>query len=172
MTREAGLCCGLSVLTPSRLPPGCHDASCTLVVKLSSATRLSLLAGQPKPIRAVLLTWVCGTAVRRPLAMDTTSSCTASSPSSESSLTLTWTARNLPSGLKAALAAALAAGSSTDTCRPVARFSTCTPQRAAHGGAQAISVALAAITAARLPLGCVADGSHTLPGIVPDSWGT
>jgi hypothetical protein len=36
-----------------------------LVVKLSSATRLSLLAGQPKPIRALLLTQVCGTVVGR-----------------------------------------------------------------------------------------------------------
>ena len=58
MTREAGLCCGPSVVIASRWAPGCHDASCTLVVKLSSATRLSLLAGQPKPTRAVLLTQV------------------------------------------------------------------------------------------------------------------
>src|SRR5271170_5988679 len=153
MTREAGLYCGLSVVMASRRAPGCHDASCTFVVNLSSATRLSLLAGQPKPIRALLLTQVCGTVVRRPLATDTSSSCTASSPSAESSLKLTWTARKLPSGLKTALVAAPAAGSSTDICRPVARFSTCTPQRAAHGGTQAISVALAAITSAKLRLG-------------------
>src|SRR6266567_6082714 len=56
MTREAGLCCGLSTAMASRLAPGRHDASCTLVVKLNSATRLSLLAGQPKPMRASLLT--------------------------------------------------------------------------------------------------------------------
>ena len=36
----------------SQLAPRCHDASCTLVVNLSSATRRSLLAGHPKPIRA------------------------------------------------------------------------------------------------------------------------
>jgi hypothetical protein len=112
MTREAGLCCGVSVVMASRPAPGCHDASCTLAVKLSSATRLSLLSSQPKPIRALPLTWVCATAVRRPLAMVTSSSCTASSPSSEWSLTLTWTARKLPSGPKAALAAELASGSS------------------------------------------------------------
>ena len=47
MTREAGLCCGLSTTMASRLAPGRHDASCTLVVKLNSATRLLLLAGQP-----------------------------------------------------------------------------------------------------------------------------
>ena len=96
MTREAGLCCGPSVVMASRLAPGCHDASCTLVVKLSSATRLSLPTGQPKPIRALLLTQVCGTIVRRPLAVDTSSSCTAGSPSPESSLKLTWT--GVPSG--------------------------------------------------------------------------
>ena len=54
-----------------RPAPGRHDASCTLVVKLSSATRLSLLAGQPKLIRASLLSQVPGTAIRRPLAVDT-----------------------------------------------------------------------------------------------------
>ena len=77
MTREAGLCCGLSTTMASRLAPGRHDASCTLVVKVNSATRLSLSAGQPKPMRASLLTQVCGTAVRRPLGRDTRSSRTA-----------------------------------------------------------------------------------------------
>ena len=48
----------------------------------------------------------------------------------------------------------------------------CTPQRAAHGGAQAISVALAAITRAKLWLGCGGAGSHNVSGIVPESWAT
>src|ERR1035438_10271139 len=258
MTREAGLCCGLSTVMASRLAPGCHDASCTLVVKLSSATTLSLLAGQPKLTRASLLTQVSGMAVRRPLAMDASSSCTAIVPSSVSSLKPTWITRKLPSGLKAALATELASGSSTDTCRPVAgvvseahldhqeaaigaeggigdrtrlgqldrylpaggqiqhlhttacgtrrrpgdlgcarrdhsdrkaalatelasgsstdtcrpvaRFSTCTRQRAAHGGAQAIWVALAAITPAKARLGCGAAGSHNLSAIIPGNW--
>lgn len=86
MTSEAGLCCGVSTAMASRLAPGRHDASCTLVVKLSSATRLSPLAAQPKPTRASLLTQVSGTTVSRPLAMDASSSCTAVAPSSASSL--------------------------------------------------------------------------------------
>ena len=81
--------------------------------------------------------------------MDTSSSCTACPPSSASLLKLTSTARKLPSGLKAALATDLPSGSSAVTCRPVARFSTSTRQRAAHGGAQAIWVVLAAITASK-----------------------
>src|SRR5580658_3675860 len=108
MTREPGLCCGLSAAMASRPAPGRHDVSCTLVVKLSSATRLSLLAGQPKLTRASLLSQVPGTAVR-------------------------W---------------------------PVARFSTSTRQRAAHGGAQAIWVALAAITASKVRLACRVAGFH------------
>src|ERR1035437_5344233 len=130
MTREAGLCCGLSTVMAGQLAPGRHDASCTLVVKFSSATRLSLSAGQPKPARASLLTQVCGTAVRRPLVMDSSSSCTARAPAAESSLKPTWTARKLPSGLKAALATELASGSSTDTCRPLGRLC---PRQAAVG---------------------------------------
>src|SRR5580700_6151095 len=142
MTREAGLCCGLSSAMASRLAPGRHDVSWTLVVKLNSATRLSLLAGQPKLTSASLLSQVPGTAVRRPLVMDSSSSCTACPPSSASLLKLTSTARKLPSGLKAALATDLPWGSAADTCRPVARFSVSTVQRAAHGGAQAIRVVL------------------------------
>ena len=83
MTSRAALCCGESTAMASRLAPGCHDASCTLVVKLSSVTRLSPLAGYPKPTMASLLTQVCGTASRWPLAVDTCSSCTASVPSAE-----------------------------------------------------------------------------------------
>src|SRR5437868_11714923 len=90
MTREAGLCCGLSTTMASRLAPGRHDASCVLVVKLNSATRLLLLAGQPKPMRASLLTQVCGTAVRWPLARENRSSCTALAPFAVLSLKLTW----------------------------------------------------------------------------------
>jgi hypothetical protein len=124
MTREARLCCGLSTTMASRLAPGRHDASCTLVVKPNSATRLSLLAGQPKPMRASLLTQVCGTVVRRPLARETRSSCTARAPFAVLSLKLTSITRERPSGLKAALATELAAGNSTAARRPVARFST------------------------------------------------
>src|SRR6266550_9520367 len=143
MTREAGLCCGVSGAMASRLAPGRHDASCTVVVKFSSATRLSPLAGHPKPTRALLLTQVCGTVVRRPLGMDTSSSCTACAPSAELLLKVSWTASRLPPGLKAALATELATGSSTVACRPVARFSTRTRQRATHGGTQATWLALA-----------------------------
>jgi hypothetical protein len=167
MTKEAGLCCGLSSAMASRPAPGRHDVSCTLVVKLSSATRLSLPAGQPKLTRASLLSQVPGTTVRRPLAMDTSSSCTACPPSSASLLRLTSTARNLPSGLKAAVATDLPCGSSAVTCRPVARFSTSTRQRAAHDGAQAIWVALAAITALKVRLARGAAGFHYRSAIAP-----
>jgi hypothetical protein len=160
MTREAGVCGGLSKAVASRAAPGRQDISCTLVVKLNSATRLSLLAGQPKLIRASLLSEVPGTAIRRPLTMDITSSRTACPPSLASLLKLTSTARKRPSGLKAALAADLPSGSSAVTCRPVARFSTCTRQRAAHGGVQAIRVVLAAITASKVRLACGSAGSH------------
>src|SRR6266581_3800314 len=146
MTREAGLCCGLSTAMASRLAPGRQDASCTLVVKLSSATRLSRPAAHPKPTRALLLTQVWGTAVRRPVAVDTSSSCTGCAPSAELLLKLSSTARRPPSGLKAALATELAAGSPTVSGRPVARFSTCRRQRVTHGGTQATWVVLAAIT--------------------------
>src|SRR5580698_8737241 len=78
MARGAGRWAGPSAAIASRLAPGRHDASWVLVVKFSSATRLSPLAGQPKPTRASLLAQVCGTTVSRPLAMDTDSSCTAS----------------------------------------------------------------------------------------------
>src|SRR3984893_2105891 len=167
MTREAGLCCGLSTTMASRLAPGRHDASCTLVVKLNSATRLSLLAGQPKPMRASLLTQVCGTVVRRPLARETRFSCTARAPFAVLSLRLTWITRERPWGLKAALATELAAGNSTAARRPVARFSTCTRQRATHDGDQAIWVALAAMTPSKVRLACGADGFHNLSAIVP-----
>ena len=151
----------------SRLAPGRHDASCTLVVKLNSATRLSLLAGHPKPTRAVLLTQVCGTAVRRPVAMDISSSCTACAPSAESLLKLSWTARRLPPGLKAALATELATGSPAVCCRPVARFSTCIRQCATHGGTQAIWIGLAAITPSKVRPDWRAAGSHSLSAVVP-----
>src|SRR5947209_13710376 len=146
MTREAGLCWGLSTVMASRLAPGLHDASCTLVVKLSSATRLSPPAGHPKPTRALLLTKLCGTTVRRPLATDTSSSRTACAPSAESLLKPSWSARRRSSGLKAALATELDAGSRTDSGRPAARFSTCTRQHAVQSGTQATWLALAAIT--------------------------
>jgi hypothetical protein len=42
MTREAGFRWGLSTAMATRLAPGRQDASWTLVVKPSSATRLSL----------------------------------------------------------------------------------------------------------------------------------
>ena|ERR1700677_1551527 len=45
MTREAGFRWGLSTAMATRLAPGRQDASWTLVLKPSSATRLSLLAG-------------------------------------------------------------------------------------------------------------------------------
>src|SRR5690348_9376128 len=151
----------------SRLAPGRHDASCVLVVKLNSATRLLPLAGQPKPMRASLLTQVCGTAVRWPLARETRSSCTALLPFAVLSLKLTWITRELPSGLKAALATELAAGKSADARRPLARFSTCTRQRATHDGDQAIWVALAAITPSKVRLARGAAGSHSLSAIVP-----
>ena len=50
-------------------------------MKLNSATRLSLSAGQPKLNRASLLTEVPGTSVSRPSATDATSSRMASAPS-------------------------------------------------------------------------------------------
>src|SRR5512142_1990364 len=165
MTRAAGLGRGLSATIASRLAPGRHDASCTLVMKLNSATRLSLPAAQPKPTRASLLTQVCGTAVRWPLARDTCSSCTARAPFAVLSLKPTWTTSRLPSGLKAALATELAAGSPADVCAPVVRFSTCRRQRAAHGGVQAIWVALAAITPSKVRLARGAAGSHSLSAV-------
>jgi hypothetical protein len=56
-------------------------------------TWVSLLAGQPKLIRASLLSAVPGTAIRRQLAVDISSSCTACPLSSASLLKLTSTAR-------------------------------------------------------------------------------
>src|SRR5258708_34298283 len=97
------------IATAGRVAPGCHDASCVLVVKLNSATRLSLLAGQPKPTRASLLAKVPGTAVRCPLVADATSSCMASAPSSPGYPEFTCRARKPPLGLKPRLAAECAA---------------------------------------------------------------
>src|ERR1700722_8680812 len=71
-TSEAWSGPGGMTVTASREAPGCQDASCVLVVKMNSATRLSLSAGHPKPTRASLLTKGSGTAVRRPLVTDAT----------------------------------------------------------------------------------------------------
>src|SRR5450756_3039221 len=86
---EAWVRPGRTTVTAGLVAPGCQDASCVLVVKLNSATRLSPWAGQPKPTRASLLTKVPGTAVSRPLAMDATSRRRASAPLSPELSTLT-----------------------------------------------------------------------------------
>ena len=57
----------MMTVTASRLAPGRQDVSCSVAVKLNSATRLSLSAGQPKPAKASLLAQVPGTAVSRPV---------------------------------------------------------------------------------------------------------
>ena len=83
-------------------------------------------------------------------------------------LKLTSTARNSPSGAEGCgWPPTSLREDRAVTCRPVARFSTCTPQRAAHDGAQAIWVALAAITAAKVRLACRVAGFHQLVGHRP-----
>src|SRR5258708_21326961 len=91
--------------TASRPPPGYQDATCTLVTKLSSATRVSSAAGQPKPVSASLLAQVPGTTVRRPPGTDATSSCVAPAPPSPPLPKPSSSATTLPSPLHAPPAA-------------------------------------------------------------------
>ena len=148
-------------------------------MKLSSATRSSPRAGQPKLTRASLLPFIPGTgtgrllatgpalATGRRLVMGATSSCMASAPSSPRLLKLTWMARNLPSGLNAPLTAELAPGSAMAVCRPVARSSTRTWHSGAHCVAQATRVALAAMTPSKDRLAWAVAGFHSVETGVP-----
>ena len=150
--------------TASRAVPGRHDAICTFVVKLSSATRLSPSPGQPKPTRASLLTDVPGTVVSRPLVTDATSSSVANAPPFPPEPELTWSARNPPPGLNAPLAAEGLPGQpchGVAACRQVQHPHQ--EQRGAHRfGVQAISLELAAITRVKERPARVAAGSHSV----------
>src|SRR5258708_24616766 len=143
-------------------PRGYQDATCTLVTKLSSATRVSSAAGQPKPVSASLQAQVPGTTVRRPPGTDAPSSCVATAPPSPPLPKLSSSASNLPSGLNAPLAAELPAGSAIWVVRPVARATTCTRHRPAHPEVQAIRLALAASTAPNRRIIRVVAGSQSL----------
>ena len=81
---------------------------------------------------------------------------------------LSSTARKSPSGLNAALAAELDAGSPIAVRRPVTRFSTRIWQAAAHRGTQATCVALVAITPVNARLG--APGRHSSSVAGPGAW--
>ena len=116
------------------------------------------------------MTQVPGTAVGRPPVTGATSSCVARSPPSPVLPKLIWSARNLPSGLKAPLVTELPAGTATTVCLPVARSSIWTLHAGVHVDVQAISLGLAASTRSNTWRAWEADGFHSTATSAPGCW--
>src|ERR1700735_1836639 len=160
-------CPGRRTATASTLAPGCHDASCTVAGKMNSATMLSPTVGQPNSTTVSLPTDVPGRAVSRPLVVDATSSRVDGLPPRSD---ITWSPSRPPFGLNAAPSAKLPAGSSTAERRPVARSSTLTLHVAPHGGVDAISAGLAAMTASNVRPAFGSAGFQSLSACGPVRW--